>query len=160
MGLLDIFGFEKFGTNSLEQLCINYANEKLQAQFIGELVANQRHEYEAEGVPCGTIAFPDNSAQLALLEGRPSVLGLLDEECALPQPSEAAYVAKLHTHFDGTSVPAAACYERPPRRYRGRARAPNDTDAEAEEDLCFTVKHYADQVTYTAHGWLDKNRGG
>ena len=38
IGAVDIFGFECFPTNSLEQLCINFANEKLQRMFTEAVV--------------------------------------------------------------------------------------------------------------------------
>jgi hypothetical protein len=49
MGVLDIFGFECFDDNSLEQLCINLCNEQLQWYFNEFIFAMEIHEYETEG---------------------------------------------------------------------------------------------------------------
>ena len=50
IGILDIFGFEIFEQNGFEQLCINFANEKLQQHFNTNTFKTEERIYETEGV--------------------------------------------------------------------------------------------------------------
>jgi len=54
VGILDIFGFEKFKENSFEQLCINMANEQLQFFFVEHVFLLEMGEYQKEGVACSS----------------------------------------------------------------------------------------------------------
>ena len=70
IGILDIFGFEIFEVNSLEQLCINFANEKLQQLFNQNTFKQEEELYVAEGVALDHVEFIDNQPVLTLIEGK------------------------------------------------------------------------------------------
>ena len=107
ISLLDLFGFEALATNSFEQLCINYANESLQAQFNADVFFATEREYQMEGVTLDKSHCNDNSACLALFEGMnpPGIFPLLNEECSLAEGSDNNFALKLgqlfgsHAHF-------------------------------------------------------------
>ena len=66
IGILDIFGFENFSTNSFEQLCINIANEQLQFFFNQHVFEWEFEEYTSEGIPLDTINFQNNRPVLEM----------------------------------------------------------------------------------------------
>ena len=85
IGILDIFGFEIFKVNSFEQLCINFANEKLQHQFNSHMFTLEQEEYRKEQVPWENIKYVDNQLCIDLIEHRKqmAVFKMLDEESVL-----------------------------------------------------------------------------
>lgn len=92
IGVLDIYGFETFQTNSFEQFCINYANEKLQQQFNQHVFKLEQDEYLKEGIVWTMIDFYDNQPCIDMIESKLGILDLLDEECRVREKS---FIIKL-----------------------------------------------------------------
>jgi len=140
IGVLDIFGFEIFENNSFEQLCINFANEKLQQHFNQYTFKLEEKMYMSEKIKFDHIEFIDNQPILDLIEKRPNgLLVLLDEECVFPKATDLSFCQKIRQrHSQGIT----AEYFKPVLK--------KDTD--------FDIIHYAGAVRYDGEGFLDKNR--
>lgn len=101
-GVLDIFGFECFQTNSFEQLCINFTNERLQQFFNTFIFKCEEEIYKKEGIVWNPLDFPDNQDCVDMLQSRHGgVFSMLDEECLVPQGSDIAFCNKLKKKHDG-----------------------------------------------------------
>jgi myosin heavy subunit len=136
IGLLDIFGFESFVVNRFEQLCINYANEKLQQKFTMDIFRSVQQEYEFEGIELGEVMYSDNADVLKLIEGRMGLISVLNEECVRPKGNDVAFVAKIYTmNKDSEALMKGRFFQ----------------------DYEFGVKHYAGTVTYDANNFVTKN---
>ncbi|KAG2498422.1 hypothetical protein HYH03_003680 [Edaphochlamys debaryana] len=138
IGLLDIYGFESFEINDLEQLCINLTNEKLQQHFNTHVFKWEQAEYEREGVDWSYISFRDNADVLELLEGKLGVMDLLDEACRFPKATAEDLANK---YGSGSALGASSRF----------ARLKRPANA-------FSIEHYAGSVTYSTSNFLDKNR--
>jgi myosin-5 len=136
IGVLDIYGFETFEINSFEQFCINYANEKLQQQFNQHVFKLEQEEYLKEGIVWNMIDFYDNQPCIDLIESKLGILDLLDDECRMPNGSDASWVAKLNEKCS---------------KYKHFEKPRFGTSA-------FLVKHFSDTVQYECSGFLEKNR--
>ncbi|ETI52750.1 hypothetical protein F441_04159 [Phytophthora nicotianae CJ01A1] len=140
IGVVDIFGFEIFEQNRLEQLCINYANEKLQQLFGRFVFRMEQDQYVAEEIPWKFVDYPNNDVCVALVEKRHTgIFALLDEQCLIPRGNDEKLankyyelLANKHESFSVTKL----------QRAKGQ----------------FVIHHYAGNVCYMTDGFCDKNK--
>ncbi|XP_066120338.1 myosin-8 [Saccopteryx bilineata] len=142
IGVLDIAGFEIFDYNSLEQLCINFTNEKLQQFFNHHMFVLEQEEYKKEGIEWTFIDFGmDLAACIELIEKPLGIFSILEEECMFPKATDTSFKNKLYDQHLGKS----ANFQKP-KVVKGKAEAH------------FSLVHYAGTVDYNIAGWLDKNK--
>ena len=96
IGVLDIFGFENFDSNSFEQFCINFANENLQQFFVQHIFKLEQEEYNLEAINWRHIEFVDNQEALDLIAIRPlNLMALIDEESKFPKVHQLGLCKKI-----------------------------------------------------------------
>ncbi|XP_038227326.1 myosin heavy chain, skeletal muscle, adult isoform X6 [Dermochelys coriacea] len=142
IGVLDIAGFEIFDYNSLEQLCINFTNEKLQQFFNHHMFVLEQEEYKKEGIEWEFIDFGmDLAACIELIEKPMGIFSILEEECMFPKATDTSFKNKLYDQHLGKSNNFQK-----PKPAKGKAEAH------------FALVHYAGTVDYNITGWLEKNK--
>ncbi|XP_063078649.1 myosin-4-like [Engraulis encrasicolus] len=142
IGVLDIAGFEIFDFNTLEQLCINFTNEKLQQFFNHHMFVLEQEEYKKEGIEWDFIDFGmDLAACIELIEKPMGIFSILEEECMFPKSTDTSFKNKLNDQHLGKNN----CYLKP-KVVKGKPEAH------------FSLVHYAGMVDYNISGWLEKNK--
>uniref|UniRef100_A0A1I7XSJ0 Myosin motor domain-containing protein n=1 Tax=Heterorhabditis bacteriophora TaxID=37862 RepID=A0A1I7XSJ0_HETBA len=144
-GVLDIYGFEIFGTNSFEQLCINYCNEKLQQLFIELVLKREQEEYEKENIKWTKIEYFNNKIICDVVElPRSGIFSVLDDACAsVGNVTDEVFLRELDKNLQSHN------------HYCSRSIKPSEKSLKFEE---FRITHYAGDVTYSVYGFMDKNR--
>jgi myosin heavy subunit len=151
LGILDIYGFENFERNSLEQLFINFANERLHQHFAIALFKTEQEIYAREGIVCPVIEWEDNSECLEMISGKSpnSIFNALAEHSRLPKANNEGMTEKLLADNRKSK-----CIF-PPKLtsgYHAGGKGQRLTHKEA-----FVVTHFAGDVVYRTEGWLKKN---
>lgn len=138
INIFDIFGMESFAINGLDQLFINYTNERLQQHFLNFCFNLEEQVYKDEGIPWDKRSnFLNNQPCIELFEGTPrkriSIFTTLDEESKMDH-SDDSFLERLMTLQDHPHI----CVKNQPARR-------------------FTIHHYAGDVEYCVDGFVKLN---
>ena len=147
ISVLDIFGFEVFDVNSLEQLCINFCNEKLQKNFTDTIFELEQGQYKKEGVAFERVEFVDNHL----------VISLIESELEWKQNKEGGILQIIQSEIEtGDRATDKHLLERLKvlkQSLDGRASGVFKDVGDSQ----FVVKHYAGEVKYSIDGLREKS---
>merc|ERR1719397_743982 len=144
IGILDVFGFENFKKNSLEQLCINFTNEKLQQFFNEAIIKSEQEEYINESVFWTPLDVPDNEACIRLLEDKAKGLFRLMDDQIRNKPSTDALFDFLFKNWGKNKALSRA---KAPKRKKGSKNT---------KFYGIKLNHFAEPVVYLLDRFLDK----
>ncbi|XP_021947488.1 unconventional myosin ID isoform X2 [Folsomia candida] len=146
IGVLDIYGFEILDTNSFEQCCINYCNEKLQQLFIELVLKQEQEEYRKEGIQWTHIDYFNNQVICELIElPHKGIIAIMDEAClSVGNVTDKTLLEHMDKSLKGHP------------HYTSRQLLPSDKTLVHAQD--FRIKHYAGDVTYSIENFMEKNK--
>jgi myosin heavy subunit len=137
IGILDIFGFEIFEVNSFEQLCINYANERLQQFFNNSIFKLEQEEYIKEKIDWSKIQFQDNKDIIELIDNpTKSIFTLLDSEAMLKNTDDKKFRDNVYQHLNAN---------------------PHLINIKGGYGDNIIIDHYAGKVEYLVYEFIEKN---
>ncbi|KAF9991472.1 hypothetical protein BGZ65_000570, partial [Modicella reniformis] len=141
IGVVDLFGFQQYNFNGLDQFCVNYANERLHQFFLNQVFESSQADFELEGITSiPRTHFFDNAACLQLLgqQSEDGLIGIMSSQSRhIQRKTDATMLeafSKQYSRHDSLTV----------------TRNMNSHPS-------FTVQHYLAPVTYTVEGWLEQN---
>lgn len=143
LSLLDLYGFENFHVNHLEQICINYANERLQQINVSIVKSYYEQSISQDEVmiPPTELIRIENELIHRIDELHAHVFAFFDEECLLKRSSEDRDIL-----------------ERMRINLNGKKSKFITTSKLHERDYKFTVTHYATKVDYQLKDLVQKNK--
>lgn len=135
IAVVDIFGLDALEYNSIDQLCINYANEALHQFFNHHMFKLEIELYKAEEINYENFDFPDNQENLNLIGN--GIFKVLDDQCKLPNPTDKRLVAQLYKEYSNHPLFTVSTFQ----------------NLESK----FTIIHFAGPVEYTVDNFIQKN---
>ena len=144
IGLFDLPGPQNMTSrpNSLDQFCINIANERLQNFIQKQVFESHVDEYQTEGISrfVPSVPYFDNTECVRLLQNKPGgLIHIMDDQAR-----------RSHKKTDHTMVEAFG------KRWGNHSSfkvGPIDRSGYPT----FTVNHFNGPVTYSSEGFLERN---